>query len=183
MIVEATIFAGFGGQGVMRIGQLLTYAGLKEGKGVIWYPAYGSEQRGGTANCTVIIDERRSQVVSPVVKYPTSLVILNEPSLLRFEARLMAGGKLFYNSSLVKSKPKREDIDVYPIPANKIAEELGNVMAANMVMLGAMAAITKVVDIDSLKNELTTIFKGKSENIIKLNELALEKGREAALQL
>src|SRR5699024_10889245 len=132
---ERVIMAGFGGQGVMAIGQLLTYGGMVENKNVSWLPSYGPEMRGGTANCGVIVSDE--PVGSPVVVNSTSAIIMNKPSLDKFEDSIINGGKLFINSSLIEQKAKRDDIDIYYIPANEIADEIGNARVANMVMLGA----------------------------------------------
>ncbi len=132
---ERIIIAGFGGQGVMAMGQLLTYAGMIEGKHVSWLPSYGPEMRGGTANCSVIVSSE--PVGSPVVVNSTTAIVMNKPSLDKFEPSVNKGGRLFINSSLIEQKSKRDDIEVYYISANEIADELGNMRVANMVMLGA----------------------------------------------
>jgi 2-oxoglutarate ferredoxin oxidoreductase subunit gamma len=175
MINEKIIFAGFGGQGVMLMGQLITYAGMFEDKEVSWLPSYGPEMRGGTANCNVVVSDE--PVASPVISFnATTAVMMNLPSLDKFEPEVIAGGKLMINSSLIEKKSERTDIDVYYVPANEIAVELGNVKAANMVMLGAYIELTKIVKPESVIKALTKIFGTAKAHLIPLNEEALKKG-------
>ncbi|MDU5082075.1 2-oxoacid:acceptor oxidoreductase family protein [uncultured Tissierella sp.] len=176
---ERIVIAGFGGQGVMALGQLLTYSGMIEDKKVSWLPSYGPEMRGGTANCNVIIS---SDVVgSPVVIDSTSAIVMNRPSLDKFENLVVPGGKLFINTSLIDRKCPREDIEVYYIPANEIANELGNSRVANMVMLGAFLEATKAVEVDSVLNKaFTAVFGENRVHLMPINKEALEKGAELA---
>ena len=174
---ERLIIAGFGGQGVMAMGQLLTYAGMIEDKNVSWLPSYGPEMRGGTANCSVILSDE--PVGSPVVTDSTASIVLNKPSLDKFENSVVSGGKLFINSSLIDKKSVRNDIDVYYIPANEMAIELGNDKVANMVMLGAFLEATKLVDIESILKAFTKVFGDDKAHLVPLNKEALEKGAEA----
>ena len=149
MAEEKIIMAGFGGQGVMSMGQLLTYAGMIEEKNVSWLPSYGPEMRGGTANCAVIVSDK--QVGSPIITSDaTAAIVMNLPSLDKFEADVNKGGNLLVNSSLIEKKASREDLNVFYIKANEIANELGNAKVANMVMLGAYLEITKVVKVESV---------------------------------
>lgn len=171
---EKLIIAGFGGQGVMAMGQLLTYSGMIEDKNVSWLPSYGPEMRGGTANCSVILSDE--PVGSPVVTDSTASIVLNKPSLDKFENSVVPGGKLFINSSLIDKKSVRNDIDVYYIPANEIAMELGNDKVANMVMLGAFLEATKLVDIESILKAFTKVFGENKAHLVPLNKEALEKG-------
>lgn len=171
---ERLIIAGFGGQGVMAMGQLLTYAGMIEDKNVSWLPSYGPEMRGGTANCSVILSDE--PVGSPVVTDSTASIVLNKPSLDKFENSVVSGGKLFINSSLIDKKSVRNDIDVYYIPANEMAIELGNDKVANMVMLGAFLEATKLVDIESILKAFTKVFGDDKAHLVPLNKEALEKG-------
>jgi len=175
MTLEA-IFAGFGGQGVMLIGQLLAYSGMYEGKQVSWFPAYGPEMRGGTANCSVVVSDE--PVGSPVISEPDLLVAMNRPSLEKFEKMLKPGGVLFYNSSLIEVKPKRTDIKVLAIPANDLATGLGNAKVANMVIMGALLKYTKAVSLETVMSVLKKTMTGKKEALIPLNRTALEKGME-----
>ena len=173
---ERIVIAGFGGQGVMAIGQLLTYAGMIEDKYVSWLPSYGPEMRGGTANCNVIISEEA--VGSPVVVNSTGAIIMNEPSLDKFEQSLNNDGRLFINSSLISKEVERDDIEIYYIPANEIANELGNPRVANMVMLGAYLEATKIVKVESILEGFPKVFGEKKMHLLPINKEALEKGAE-----
>ncbi|WP_069650823.1 2-oxoacid:acceptor oxidoreductase family protein [Caloranaerobacter ferrireducens] len=173
---ERVIMAGFGGQGVMSMGQLLTYAGMIEGKNVSWLPSYGPEMRGGTANCNVIVSDE--PVGSPIVTEATAAIVMNRPSLDKFESFIVKGGNLLINSSLIDKKAERDDINAYYIPANEIAVELGNSKVANMVMLGAYLELTKVVKVESVVEALKKVFGKTKAHLIPLNEKALEKGAE-----
>ena len=137
------IMAGFGGQGLMFIGKLLAYSAMKTGKHVTWIPSYGPEMRGGTANCTVVISDK--EIGSPVITSPQALIIMNNPSLEAFQPQLKSKGTLFLNSSLITHQVTRNDINVIAVPANDIATKVGEKRTANMVMLGAYIAWTKVV--------------------------------------
>lgn len=171
---EKIIIAGFGGQGVMAMGQLLTYSGMIEDKKVSWLPSYGPEMRGGTANCNVIISTE--PVGSPIVLEATTAIVLNKPSLDKFENAVLPGGKLFINSSLIERKSVREDIDVYYIPANEIANELGNLRIANMVMLGAYLEVAKSVSFDSIHKAFGKVFGESKAHLLPINKEALERG-------
>ena len=170
------IFAGFGGQGVMLMGQILAYAGMLEGQQVSWFPAYGPEMRGGTANCSIIIGDE--PVGTPIVTEPSVVVAMNLPSLDKFEPMLHADGTLLINSSLIDRKPHRTDIKTYYVPCNDIAQELGNLKVANMVMVGAIIAASGVVNIDSVISVLAKkIFKNKPK-VMPINEQAIRRGLE-----
>lgn len=133
------IFAGFGGQGVILAGKILTLAGMSEDKYVSHIPSYGAEMRGGTANCSVIVSDE--EVASPVIEKPDVVVALNKPSMVKFEQQLKAGGLLIYNSSLIDVAPTRKDIKTLALPANEIAAETNNARGANMVVLGCLAKV------------------------------------------
>lgn len=171
------VSAGFGGQGVLLLGQLVAYSGLSEGKNVSWLPSYGPEMRGGTANCGVVVSDE--QVGSPVVVQPDSLVVMNRPSLEKFEDTVAPGGKIFVNSSLIDTKIKRTDVDVYYVPASEIANDLGNTRVANMVMLGALLEATGVVSPKTAIGCLADSFGERKANLIPVNEQALEEGAKA----
>lgn len=175
---ERIVIAGFGGQGVMAIGQLLTYAGMIEGKHVSWLPSYGPEMRGGTANCNVIISS--DPVGAPTVNISDSAIVMNKPSLDKFEPLSKENGNIFVNSSLIPGKVEREDVNTYYIPANDIAAQLGNNRVANMVMLGAYLEITQVVKIDSILEGFTKVFGEERSHLIPINKEALEKGGQVA---
>ncbi|HYH02467.1 MAG TPA: 2-oxoacid:acceptor oxidoreductase family protein [Bacillota bacterium] len=171
------IFAGFGGQGVMLMGQLVAYSGMYEGKNVSWFPAYGPEMRGGTANCSVVVSE--DVVGSPVISEPNVLVAMNRPSMEKFESMLKPGGTLFYNSSLIEVQPKRTDITVIAIPANDIATELGNARVANMVVMGAIIKKTGIINIDTAMDVLKEkVLTGKKQSLVDINRAAMDKGME-----
>jgi len=170
------IFAGFGGQGVMLMEQILAYAGMLEGQQVSWFPAYGPEMRGGTANCSIIIGDE--PVGTPIVTEPSVVVAMNLPSLDKFEPMLPVGGTLLINSSLIDRKPHRTDVKTYYVPCNDIAQELGNLKVANMVMVGAIIAASGVVNIDSVITVLAKkIFKNKPK-VMPINEQAIRRGLE-----
>lgn len=171
------ISAGFGGQGVLLLGQLVAYSGLAEGKNVSWLPSYGPEMRGGTANCSVVVSD--DEVASPVVTEADTVVVMNRPSLEKYESLVAKGGKLFVNSSIIDVKATRTDIDVYYIPANELAEELGNGRVANMVMLGAILEKTGVVSPKTAIECLAKSFGEKKAHLVPVNEKALECGANA----
>lgn len=168
------IIAGFGGQGIVSSGIILAYAGLLENLNVTFFPSYGAEMRGGTANCSVVVSDEK--IASPVVVNPDIVIIMNEPSLLKFEPLVKPGGILFFNQTLIKSRPKRNDIEVIAVEANKIAEELGQGRIANMVMLGALIKKTKIVGIESMKKAQRKRFSRASEEQLTVNDRALERG-------
>jgi len=170
---QEIVMAGFGGQGVMLIGQLTAYAGMLENKQVSWIPSYGPEMRGGTANCSVIVADE--PIGSPIVTEANVLVALNLPSLDKFEAAVQPGGVLLINSSLIERGSTRTDIAVHRIPANDIANELGNAKTVNMIMLGALIAATETVGKEAVLQAFTKKFARKPQ-LIKINEAALERG-------
>ena len=180
-MLEELIIAGFGGQGVMSMGQLITYAGMIENKNVAWIPSYGPEMRGGTANCAVTVSDR--EISSPVVTEPSTIIIMNQPSLHKFLPILKPGGLLLINSSLVTADISRNDLRVLEIPSNELAnEKLDNTRVANIIILGAYIEITKVVTIDSIIESLKKVLPERRHNLIPLNRQALELGAEFAKQ-
>ncbi len=181
MLNEKVICAGFGGQGVMSIGQLLAYGGMLDELHVTWLPSYGPEMRGGTAYCTVMVSEE--PVGSPVIAGDaTSAIVMNLPSLIKFESVVISGGDLFVNSSMVSQQPARDDLRCYCIPANDIARQCGNDRAANMVMLGAYLAIHPVVSRESIKQAFLKVFGDKAQQIVTLNMLAFDSGAARIMQ-
>ncbi len=169
------IMAGFGGQGILLIGKMLAYAGMREGKEVSWLPSYGPEMRGGTANCTVVISDR--PVGSPVIQSPRAVVAMNLPSLVKFEPDVRPGGLLLVNTSLIERKPTRDDVTVIEVPANEIANELGNRRGANMVALGAYLGATEAVSIDEIVEVIRETFATKP-GVVEVNIRALHRGRD-----
>ncbi len=173
---EDMIFSGFGGQGIMFMGKILSYAATDNGKFVTWMPSYGAEVRGGTAHSMVVISD--SPVPSPVVKEPTICVAMNTPSYSKFSGKVKESGILIINSSLVESGEKREDIDIVEIPATDIASGLGNVRIANMILLGALLSRREIFPVEILVKSLEKVVSKKRRNIISKNEEAIRKGYE-----
>jgi 2-oxoglutarate ferredoxin oxidoreductase subunit gamma len=169
------IIAGFGGQGVLLIGKMLAYAGMADGKEVSWLPSYGPEMRGGTCNCTVVIADR--PVGSPVVEHPCAAMVLNLPSFEKFEALVKPGGVLLINTSLINREAQRSDVRVVRVPANEIANQLGNPRAANMVVLGAYLGATRAVSLEAVEGLVRETFAGKAK-VIESNLAALHQGYE-----
>jgi 2-oxoglutarate ferredoxin oxidoreductase subunit gamma len=171
------IIAGFGGQGVLIIGNLLAYAAMIEGRQVTYLPIYGVEMRGGTANCTIVLSSR--EIGSPIVQKPHSAIVMNLPSLLKYEPRVLEGGLLLINSSLIDpGEASRQDINVLPVPANDIAIENGNPKLANMVALGAFIEKTGLVEMTSLFNSFEKVLDKKYHSLIPANVKAIERGAE-----
>ena len=165
-------FAGSGGQGALAIGQLIAKAAMEEGSEVTYLPSYGPEMRGGTANATVVISDK--PISCPLINECDVLVVMNLPSLTRFEPMVKPGGLLFMNSSLIPEKAKRDDIKVIEVPANDEAEKLGIERAANMVMLGAILKETGVVKFDTIYTELEHMFSGRKEKFLAPNRKAVD---------
>jgi len=168
------IISGFGGQGVMAIGKTLCEAGMKEGKNVSWLPSYGPEMRGGTANCSVVLS--KGSIVSPIVLNPTELIAMNLPSLLKFERAVVPNGFVFVNSSIISERIKRKDLQVIYVPCLEIAQALGNLKVANMVMLGAYIEAMKNVRTNTIREMLVHMFTGPKANLVDLNIEALKRG-------
>lgn len=168
------LIAGFGGQGVLLMGQLLSKAAMHEGMEVSWMPAYGPEMRGGEANCGVVISDEK--IGSPLVSEPDMAIIMNRPSLDKFEPKIKAEGTVLYNSSLIDRKPNRTDLKTYAVPCNDIAAELGNARVANMVMLGAYVALTDIVPMESLVEALRQTLGKSKEHLIPINQKAVAAG-------
>lgn len=173
MTNQKFIISGFGGQGVMSMGTMLAYAGMLEGKEVTWLPSYGPEMRGGTANCSVVISDK--PISSPVVTKATSVIVMNLPSLSKFEGNVVPDGNIFVNSSLIDEKTSRKDVHEHYVAANDLALALGNDKVSNMIMLGTILSKTHVVKLDSVKEVLKKIFKNKKA-LIPINIEALNKG-------
>jgi 2-oxoglutarate ferredoxin oxidoreductase subunit gamma len=172
------IFAGFGGQGVLFSGQVLAFAAMDAGFDVTWMPSYGPEMRGGTANCTVVIADE--EIGSPTVKHPTAAVVMNLPSLDKFEPLIKPGGVLIVNSSLVNRDPIRTDITWAMIPAQEIAETIGPRRLLNMVMLGALLEKLPILSMKELKAALRTHLPERHKKLLPSNIEALDKGASFA---
>ena len=176
---QEIMIAGFGGQGILSMGLILAYAGMREDKHVSWLPSYGPEMRGGTANCLVTLSDL--PVSSPLFSEPSTLIVLNRPSLEKFEQDLLPGGVLIMNSSLINQEPKRRDINIFKAPVNTIAQEkLGNDRVANMILLGAFVVLTQAVSMDSVVWALEKVLPEHRHDLIPLNCRALEIGQGLA---
>ena len=171
---KSLLIAGFGGQGVMLMGQLLGYSACAAGKQVSFFPAYGAEQRGGTANCSVIVSD--TPIGSPIVNKPDVLIAMNLPSLDKFEAATVAGGFIFVDSTLIGRKVEREDVKAFYIPATKMAADAGIPTLANMIMMGKMIKETGIVNYDDITEALKKVVSAKRANLMELNIKALEMG-------
>jgi len=173
------IMAGFGGQGVLLIGNLLAYAGMREKLNVTYIPVYGVEMRGGTANCTVVLSEE--EIGSPIINTPKSLIVMNRPSLDKFQPKLVNGGIQIVNSSLVDPElvEKGGRIRTVLVPANELADQVGNARAVNTIMLGAYVAATGMVKLETVEGCLSAVMPAK---IVDLNVKALRTGAEYALK-
>jgi len=169
------MFCGFGGQGIMLIGQMLAYAGMNEGKNVVWLPSYGPEMRGGTAYCTVVVSDR--EIGSPIIDRPACIAVLNRPSLEKFDARVRPGGLIIINTSLIDIDSQRDDLTRLHVPANQIAMEGGTGKAANMVVLGAYVGFTRAVAMESLTPLVHKQFEKKPQ-FIDVNLNVLKRGFE-----
>lgn len=172
------VVAGFGGQGVLFAGQVLAYAAMDSGKHVTWFPSYGPEMRGGTANCTVIVADE--DIGSPTVRHPKAVVCLNLPSLDKYEALVAPQGVLVLNRSLINRSVERGDVRVVETPANELAETLGDRRLMNSVMLGALIEATGVLTMDAIKAALKDHLPARHQHLLPANFTALDKGAEAA---
>lgn len=171
---EEIIIAGFGGQGVLSMGKILAYAGLISEKEVTWMPAYCPEQRGGTANVTVILSD--SKISSPVLNTFDTAIILNQQSLQKFESKVRPGGVLLYDPHGISSPPTRTDIEIYTIHAMDTATEMNNTKTFNMIVLGAFLKIKPIVDIQAVLTGLKKSLPERHHHLIPMNEKALQKG-------
>lgn len=187
-VIEKVILAGFGGQGMMLAGRLLAQAAMLDGKYITFFPSYGTEVRGGTAHYHLIVSTE--EIYSPVVEIADSLLIMNQPSYLKFKDRLKSGGALFLNSSMVEQacteRSERIENDnehnIFKIPATEIASELGNVLVSNMVMMGAYNAVKKLIPAAKLLDYLQGMLVGKKASLFEINKLAIKHGEECALK-
>ena len=170
---EEILCAGFGGQGIMFMGKLLAEAGLAGGSCVTWMPSYGAEVRGGTAYSMVKIS--KNEIAGPIVTDPDILIVMNRPSLTKYEGKLKEGGILISNKSLVGDFPKRKGIKVINIPMTEIAHKLGDIRCANMVAIGALAKRSGMISIRNAASALKEVFKNKEELFLR-NKQALDKG-------
>jgi 2-oxoglutarate ferredoxin oxidoreductase subunit gamma len=172
---EEIIIAGFGGQGVLSMGKILAYAGLMDNREVTWMPAYGPEQRGGTANVTVIISDQ--EISSPIVDSYDTAVILNQQSLDKFESKVKPGGVLIYDPYGIHHAPTRTDIKIYAANATEAAIEMGNSKTYNMLLLGALLQVRKLMPDDAVIRGLKKTLPERHHHLIPLNEQAIAKGK------
>jgi len=172
---QDVIIAGFGGQGVMLIGNILAYAAMEQGLNVTYMPVYGVEMRGGTANCTVVISDE--EIGSPVIFYPKTLIIMNQPSLEKFQPRLIEKGLLIVNSSIVdESLVDKEKYNAFVVPVNDIADKLGDIRMANMVAMGVWVGATRAMDLDVVMKSMEKLLSSLKKEVIENNKKALLEG-------
>ena len=176
---QEAIISGFGGQGTLFAGQLLAYAAMEQGAFVTWIPSYGPEMRGGKARCTVIVADE--EIGSPVVRRPSSAIVLNIPSMEAFEPAVKPGGTLIVNSSLIPQRSARNDIRVVYVPATDMAIELGNARLANVICLGALVQATGIVPLEALEQALANHLPERHRKLLGMNQEALRKGAELAV--
>jgi 2-oxoglutarate ferredoxin oxidoreductase subunit gamma len=178
-MLQQIIVSGFGGQGALFAGQLLTYAGLEEGRHVAWLPSYGPEMRGGTARCTVTVSDE--PIGSPITDEPMAVIALNPPSLEMFEPKVLPGGLLIVNSSIAKEEVNRKDIVSLRIPATDLArDEFQNERMANMILLGALVRLTGVVTLESVMKALKKNLPERRHHLLEPNRIALQRGWDMA---
>ena len=175
---EAFLFSGFGGQGVMFAGQLLAYCGMDEGFEATWIPSYGPEMRGGTAHCYVVISDR--PIGSPLVRNPEVVIAFNIPSFEKYEPLVKTEGLLVNNKSLITQSSKRNDITELAVPATNIADELGTVRVANLILLGAAIEARPVLTIDAIKRALDSHIPAHRRDLLDLNFEAIDRGAAIA---
>ena len=172
---EGIVFAGFGGQGIILSGMILCLAAMEEGKKVSHIPSYGAEMRGGTANCHVVISD--SEIASPLVPHPGVCVVMNKPSLVKFEPALVPGGLLLWNSSLIDATPSRGDLRHVAVPANELAEAEGSAKAANMVLLGALSRLRpELASLEALIHGLEEAVSARNKKLNAINTACLKRG-------
>ncbi|MDR2193272.1 MAG: 2-oxoacid:acceptor oxidoreductase family protein [Treponema sp.] len=176
-MTEKSLFAGFGGQGIISLGQIWVYCAMKEGKNVTFFPFYGAEKRGGIARASVIISDE--EIASPLVTTPDSALVMNNDSLPLCEKALKQGGVMLINSSLVKEAPTRAGITVREVAATSIAEQIGSAKAANMVALGAMAKLTSALRLVDIESILNNFFPPEKRSFVPLNVEAIKAGFNA----
>ncbi|MBP8980216.1 MAG: 2-oxoacid:acceptor oxidoreductase family protein [Syntrophobacterales bacterium] len=175
-MIKKTIFAGFGGQGVLMMGYVYAHAVMSEGYHVTYLPSYGVEVRGGTANCTVAVSDE--EIASPIASEPDYLVVMNKPSLYTFQNRVATGGSIFLNSSIIDTQPTRKDVLIHPVPAGDLAEQLGNARVLNIVMMGAFLRKTGLIAPESFLKGLKQILGEKKKAAMEINRKAFAAGYE-----
>ena len=176
-MLKEILIAGFGGQGIMLMGQLLAYGGIYEGLEVSFFPSYGPEMRGGTANCTVVLSDER--IGSPIRNTFSVLMAMNQASLDKFADRVTAGGVVAYNETLIDSGPERSDVAIVKIPANQIASEMGNPQVSNMAAIGGLIPTLGSVSLESLCKGLSRVLPDYRHHLIPVNEEAMKLGMKS----
>ncbi len=177
-MTEEIIIAGFGGQGVLSMGQILCYSGVMENKEVSWMPSYGPEMRGGTANCMAIISD--TKISSPIINKFDTVIALNQPSLDKFEHAVKPGGLLIYEASTIVNPPTRNDIEILAIEASNEAAKLKNSKVMNMIILGAFLKKKPIIELDNIIEGIKKVLPERYHHLIPLNKEALQKGMELA---
>ena len=172
-MITRTTFAGFGGQGVLVMGYVLSHGAMLKGLNVTYFPSYGAEMRGGTANCTVTLSD--TKIASPVASRPDTLVAMNSPSLEKFEKRVAENGLVVVNTSLIEENLSRTDVTLLKVPTRELAREIGSERAANMIMIGAFSAKTGILNREETIKGMRAALKGK-EKFFDLNQKAIERG-------
>ena len=180
-MVQEIVIAGFGGQGVLSMGMILAYSGIMEGKEVSWFPAYGPEQRGGTANVTVILSDER--ISSPVLNSYDVAIILNQPSLQKFEKMVKPGGSLIYDTDGIQNPPTRTDINIYKTDAMGEAMKMDNSKVFNMIVLGGLLKISPMVQLANVVKGLEKVLPERHHKLIPMNEKAIQRGMEIIEQV
>jgi len=175
---QSFVFSGFGGQGALFAGQVLTYAAMDTGRHVTWIPSYGPEMRGGVARCTVIVSDE--EIGSPIVRSPDVAVVFNNPSLERFQTEIRSGGLMVVNSSMINVPAERSDIRVLQIAGGEIAIELGDVRMTNMVLLGAMLAANSIVELSAAEQALRDHLPERKQHLVEPNIEVLRRGYRTA---
>jgi 2-oxoglutarate ferredoxin oxidoreductase subunit gamma len=178
MLLDEYVFAGFGGQGIMTIGQIIAYGGMLQGYNTAWIPSYGPESRGGTANCNVIISDE--MIGSPNTHFPNGVIVMNGPSFDKFEPAMKAGGVLVINSNLVPQKSSRSDIKVAYVPTADVALEAGHPVLASVVALGAFAELKGTVSEEFMEKGIDWALPAHRKSMLEMNLKAFRMGREAA---
>ncbi|MCK9281482.1 MAG: 2-oxoacid:acceptor oxidoreductase family protein [Melioribacteraceae bacterium] len=177
-MTEEIIIAGFGGQGVLSMGQILCYSGVMENKEVSWMPSYGPEMRGGTANCMVIISD--TKISSPIINKFDTVIALNQPSLDKFEKAVKPGGLLIFEASTIVNPPTRTDIEILAIEASNEAAKLKNSKVMNMIILGSFLKKKPIIELDNIIEGIKKVLPERYHHLIPLNKEALQKGMELA---
>lgn len=173
-MTENMLFAGFGGQGILFAGKLLAYKGLIEDKQISWLPSYGPEMRGGTANCSVIVSD--SPIGSPIVSNPDILIVMNLPSLDKYENAVVPGGQIYVDSTLIGRRVERTDVEVFYVPATQLAKDMGAPTLANMVLLGKVLKECKEFSLDNVETALGKVVSARHADLLQVNLSAIKTG-------